>query len=97
MPDMSASKFHEYCIATDAEMIWMETDIVKTLQKDWKAEAADLVKSSVRLVNNPLKHASGDRTLDLLEQLSEARQLDAEQARKRTEQNRTKRKKTGQT
>ena len=74
----------------------METDIVKTLQKDWKAEAADLVKSSVRLVNNPLKHASDDRTLDLLEQIFEARQLYAEQARNRTEQNRTKHK-TGQT
>ena len=52
----------------------METDIVKTLQKDWKAAAAHLVKSSAKLVNNPLKHASDDRTLDLLE-LWQARQL----------------------
>ena len=94
---MSSEKFHEYCIPTDAEMIWMETDIVKTLQKDWKAAAAHLVKSSAKLVNNPLKHASNDRTLDLLEQLSEARRLYAEQAIKRTEENITKRKKTGQT
>ena len=75
---MSRAKLHEYCIATDAEMIWMETDIVKTLQKDWKAAAAHLVKSSNKLFGNPLKHASDDRTLDLLEQLSAARKLYAE-------------------
>ena len=97
MPDMSASKFYEYCIATDAEMLWMETDIVKTFQKDWKAAMAPLMKSSAKLINNPLKHASDDRTLDLLEQLFEARQLYAEQARNKTKQNTTKRNKTGQT
>jgi len=74
--EMSESKFHDYCMAADAEMIRMETGLVKTTHKDYKAAAAYLVKSSGKLFNNPFKHASDDRTAGLLEQLSETGRLD---------------------
>ena len=34
--DMAESKFHDYCIAVDAEMIWMENSIVKPSHNDYK-------------------------------------------------------------
>ena len=68
---LTDSKFHDYKMAADAQLKYMEARIFKTSHRDFKALAAHLQRTDTGVFTTLLKHASDNRTPGFLESFIE--------------------------